>query len=122
MTKKAGRPAHNPTDPHKKLALTLSGYGVPQEEIARQIGINAETLRLHYREQLDSGTAQANAQIAASLFRKATSDGPQSAAAAMFWLKTRAGWKETTNIEHSGAVSVTIARFADLPVDGPPTK
>lgn len=99
---KGGRPKHEPTEASRKLVLTLAGYGVPQEEIARQVGINAETLRIHYRKELDSGTARANAQVAASLFRKATSDGPQSTAAAIFWMKTRAGWKETTVNQHVG--------------------
>jgi hypothetical protein len=103
---KGGRPAHEPTEATRKLCLTLSGYGVPQEEIGRQIGIHQETLRIHYRAELDSGVAQANARVAEGLYKKALSDGPQSASAAMFWLKTRAGWKETTNLNHTGEVAL----------------
>jgi hypothetical protein len=100
--KSAGRPKHEPTDDTLKLARTLSGYGVPQDEIARQIGINQDTLRNYYRDELDAGIAQANAKVAQSLYQKAIGDGPQSASSAMFWLKTRAQWKDTQNIEHSG--------------------
>jgi transposase-like protein len=100
--KSAGRPKHEPTDENIRLVRTLSGYGVPQEEIARQIGIHQETLRSHYRDELDAGVAQANAKVAESLYKKAIGDGPQSASSAMFWLKTRAQWKETQNVEHSG--------------------
>lgn len=35
-------------------------------------------------------------------FRKATGDGPQSVTAAIFWAKTRMGWKETVLNEHAG--------------------
>jgi len=99
-------PPHKPTEETLRLARTLSGYGVPQEEISRRIGICEKTLRLHYRAELDAGVAQANAKVAEGLYKKALSDGPQSTSAAMFWLKTRAGWKETTNLNHTGEVAL----------------
>ena len=103
-------PPHKPTEETLRLAITLSGYGVPQEEIARQIGICEKTLRLHYRGELDAGVAQANAKVAEGLYKKALSDGPQAASAAMFWLKTRAGWKETTTHEVFGEMVHKIER------------
>jgi len=33
--------------------------------------------------------------VAEFLFRKATTDGPQCVTAAIFWMKTRGGWRET---------------------------
>jgi hypothetical protein len=54
------------------------------------------------------GGAKANTKVAESLFRKATGDGPQSVAAAIFWLKTRAGWMETTVHEHGGAEGMPL--------------
>jgi len=39
---------------------------------------------------------KANAKVAENLYRKATGDGRESIIAAIFWLKTRAGWKETS--------------------------
>jgi hypothetical protein len=42
-------------------------------------------------KELESGAIKANARVAESLFRKATSgDGRESVTAAIFWLKTRA--------------------------------
>jgi hypothetical protein len=46
--------------------------------------------------------------VAESLYRKATSEGPQSVTAAIFWLKTRAGWKESIAHEVSGADGAPI--------------
>jgi hypothetical protein len=34
--------------------------------------------------------------VAESLFRRATGEGREGVVSAIFWLKTRAGWRETT--------------------------
>ena len=74
----------------------MAAYGVPEKDIARVLVIDAKTLRKHYRDELDTGHVKANSRIAESLYRKAMGDGPQSVTACIFWLKTRAQWKETT--------------------------
>ena len=73
----------------------MAAYGVPEEAIARVVGIDAKTLRKHYRDELDTGATKATARVAEFLYRKATSDGPQCVTAAIFWLKTRGHWKES---------------------------
>lgn len=100
--KKGGRPAHKPSAQSRRQVEAMAGYGVPAEDIGRVLGIDAKTLRKHYREELDTGRVKANSKVAEALYRKATSDGPQSVAAAIFWLKTRARWKETVVNEHTG--------------------
>jgi len=62
------------------------------------LGIAPATLRKHYRTELSTGHIKANAQVAASLFRKACGDGPQAVAAAIFWCKTRMGWRDPNSI------------------------
>jgi len=74
----------------------MSAYGVPEVDIARVLGIDPKTLRKHYRDELDTGSIKANSRMAENLYKKAMGDGPQSVTAAIFWLKTRARWKETT--------------------------
>ncbi len=74
----------------------MAAYGIPQDEIARVVGITKPTLEKHYRPELDRAETEANAKVAESLFRKATGDGSQAVTAAIFWLKTRARWKEPT--------------------------
>lgn len=81
---------------------TLAGYGIPETEISGLVGIDPKTLRRHYPQELDHGHTKANAKVAESLFRKATGEGPQSVTAAIFWLKTRARWKEVSVHEHGG--------------------
>lgn len=96
------RPAHKPTEATRKQVEAMTGYGVPQEAIAEVLGVSVPTLVKHYRSEVDTGVAKANAKVAESLFRKALSDGQGSVAAAIFWMKTRAGWRETTRIVHDG--------------------
>ncbi len=75
-------------------------HGIPHHEIARVIGISEPTLRKYYRDELETAAIIANAAVANSLYRKATSDThPQAVTAAIFWLKTKAGWKETVVID-----------------------
>lgn len=96
-------PPHKPTDTQRKTVKALSAYGIPQLEIAKVIGIDDETLRIHYRHELDTANAEACAKVAESLYRKATGDGQQAVTAAIFWMKTRGKWKETHVQETVGA-------------------
>jgi hypothetical protein len=73
----------------------LAGYGVREDEIGEFIGVDPKTLRKHYRQELRQGHTKANAKVAENLYRRATGEGREAVTAAIFWLKTRAGWKES---------------------------
>ena len=62
---------------------------------------------------------KANSAVAQSLFKKATGDGPQSVAAAIFWAKTRMGWKETVVNEHGGVAHNPIRVIRRIIVSPP---
>jgi hypothetical protein len=96
------RPRHEPDAFSRRQVETLAGSGIPEAEIAGLVGIDPKTLRRHYRQELDHGHTKANAKVSENLFRKATGEGPQSVTAAIFWLKTRARWKEVAVLEHGG--------------------
>lgn len=112
-----GRPAHFPDTQSRRQVEALAGYGVPEKEIGGVIGIDAKTLRKHYRDELDHGHTKANAKVAENLYRKATGEGREAVIAAIFWLKTRAGWKETSVSELASRdkepVTVIIRKFID---------
>ncbi len=93
----AGTPAHEPTKASRAEVLALVGFGIQQEDIAKYIGINAKTLRKYYRDELDQGVIKANAAVAKSLYNQAVNG--KSTVAAIFWLKTRARWRETSSAE-----------------------
>lgn len=71
----------------------LAGIGVRQDDIARIVGCSAKTLRTRLRDELDRGIAEANATVAGYLFGLAKAG---NIAAIIFWLKTRAHWRERT--------------------------
>lgn len=89
-----GRRRHIPKKQERAAVETLAGYGVSHDEIGLIIGIAPKTLRERYRDELDGGTALANAKVAQNLFAKATGNGREAVTAAMFWLRCRAGWSE----------------------------
>jgi hypothetical protein len=80
----------------------MAAYGIPEKEIARVLGIDAGVLRSRFADELDTAQTKANSRVAESLYRKATGEGREAVTAAIFWLKTKAGWKETTSHEVSG--------------------
>ncbi len=86
----------------------MAGYGVPQSDIALVLDIDEKTLRKYYKDELDKGAIKANAAVAQSLYKKATGDGTSAVTAAIFWAKTRMGWKETVVNEHQGQIDSTI--------------
>jgi len=95
-----GRPAHKVTKENQDTAKRLSALGVTHEDIALRLKISADTLTKYYQEQLDEGRIDANSAIAGTLFQQAKNG---NTAAAIFWLKTRARWKETNSHEVTGA-------------------
>ena len=99
-----GRRAHRPDPTTRRQVEALAAYGVPEADVARVVGIDPKTLRKHYRDELDTGHIKATAKVAEFLFRKATTDGPQCVTAAIFWMKTRGGWRESPQ-SHEVAVN-----------------
>ena len=80
----------------------MAAYGVPENDISRVVGVDAKTLRKHYREELDLGETKANAQVAGFLFNAAKNG---NVTAQIFWLKTRARWREVpVELKHSGSI------------------
>jgi hypothetical protein len=95
-----------PSEEQRRTVEAMTSFGVPQVDIARVIGIDGDTLRKHFREEIDTGAAKANAKVGEFLFRQATGqcgDGSAAVTAAIFWAKTRMRWKETRVNEHTGA-------------------
>ena len=87
-----GRPRHRPTPESIRQAEELSGYGLPQDMIARVLGIGERTLQKYYMDALKNGEAHATAKVAQTLFNKATVH--EDLGACIFWLKARAKWRE----------------------------
>ena len=79
--------------------------------ISPVVGIDPKTLRKHYREELDLGETKANAQVAGFLFNAAKNG---NVTAQIFWLKTRAKWRETpVELKHSGSIAKDLSEVSD---------
>jgi hypothetical protein len=84
----------------------LAGVGVRQDDIAKIIGCAPKTLRRRCRDDLDRGVAEANATVSGYLFTAAKGG---NVTAQIFWLKTRAHWRERPLTNHPAPASDTEA-------------
>ncbi len=100
IRRKVGKPKHEPTKATRDTVSLHAMVGTPQETICTILGITEKTLRKHYRAELDTALAKANATIGGTLFNKAKSG---DTSAQIFWLKTRAGFKEKQEIDMSSS-------------------
>jgi hypothetical protein len=96
-------PLHEPDEKTRATVEAMVSYGIPHEDIAKVIGIDDKTLRKHYRTEIDTASAKANAQVAQRLYKKCMDD---DTASIIFWLKTRAKWSDTQKHEHGGEISI----------------
>jgi len=113
---------HEPTDETRAQVFALSSFGVKQDDISEFLGLSDDTLRKHYADELRRAKVERNAEVAAFLFRSANGSTIDDGAsysdclrAAMFWMKTQGGWRETQQVDHTtngkdmpGAITRTI--------------
>lgn len=90
--------AYSFTDEQRQRVKMFSAVGVPHKEIATVLKIDEKTLRKHFREELDTGAAEANAQVGGRLFKLAMEGNP---IACIFWMKARAGWVDRREVNHN---------------------
>ena len=95
------RQKYEPTPEERRQVLSMTGYGIQQTEIARLLDIDAKTLRLYFRDELDTGMTQANMRVAQALYKNAVTN--ENVAAQIWWTKTRMGWKEARDVNITGA-------------------
>jgi hypothetical protein len=104
---------HEPTDKTRGEVSALVSFGNTQQEIADHLGISIDTLDRKYRDELDNSIIRANAKVASRLFRKATEG--DDLGAMIFWLKTRAKWREKD--DDSGPTKKIVEMLIDKLVE-----
>lgn len=105
--------AHKPTDETRARVSSLAAFGVQQDDIAAHIGISDVTLRKYYADELKLAAINANHDVGNYLLYLASGralkdkEHPATHAecsrSAMFWAKTRMGWRETNNLDHTSS-------------------
>lgn len=97
---------HKPDKKSRDIVMKLARIGTPQEVIGDVLGgIHRETVAKHYRKELDLSAAEANAEVANSLYQNAVNG---NVTAQIFWCKTRLGWKETAVLEQKQEFAILI--------------
>ena len=89
---------------------SYTAVGIPQEDIARVLKIDSKTLRLHYRDELDTAATMANAVIGGKLFRKAKEG---DTACLIWWTKSRMGWSEKKEDLHIHVEPITSITYVE---------
>jgi hypothetical protein len=95
---KPGPKPHQPTDATRQTVSLHATVGTRQEVIAEILGISVDSLQRHYRSELDTSREKANANVGGALYKKAMAG---DTASMIFWLKTRARWRETVDVINS---------------------
>lgn len=111
----AGRKPYAPTEADRNTVRIMIAAGMPQDIVATCIGdhgISGPTLRKHFRREIETASAKANAAVAARLYERALND--PNPAWAIFWLKTRAGWQERNRHELTGADGAPLVTLRDI--------
>jgi hypothetical protein len=116
--RKGGRPPFEPTAEQRRTVHAMVAYGIPLTEIQKVIGIDRKTLSKHFKQEIATAATEANAKVAQALYRQAVDNG--NTTAQIFWLKTKAGWRETSRHELTGPDGGPISgsvhvRFGDDP-------
>jgi hypothetical protein len=107
---KHGRPAHQPTDETRLRVLRAVALGVTQDGTARLLGVSIETLRKHYKDEIERSGDILVEEIAGAMYGKALSG---DTAAQRYILGCRAGWSEKQQIEHTGKIETIERVFVD---------
>jgi len=108
-------PTHKPTDVTRGQVEALSSLGINQERIAGYLGIDGKTLRKHYRKEIDDTLMERNAKVLNILYDKCVIE--KDNASIFFWLKTRAGMRETQRHEVTGENGKPVefkAKYEDI--------
>ena len=108
------RKAYKPTNENRAKVEKLAAAGIRYEDIALFLDITRPTLDKYYKKELKIGHIKANAAVASKVYQEAING---NMTAALFWLKTRAGWRETQKVEMSADVNTELngkVTLADL--------
>lgn len=110
--KKTGRPPYIENDEDRNKVKLLCIIGTPVKTIAEILGVCKDVLYRHYKKEIQQAAQEANAQVAANLFKQ-TKTNP---AAAIFWMKTRCGWREKDDASQTVIpINITYKRGAERP-------
>ena len=112
------RPSFQPTEEQRKRVKSLSALGFRHDDICLMIGLRSpKSLRKHFRRELSTGMAEANAAVARMAYQMAISG--RCLAMTIFWTKCNVKPPEPVEDEKTKKDWSVEIRFLDK--DGVPT-
>lgn len=113
MTKKKikGRPAHEPNNATRSAIRLLAFGDFSQEQIAGRMGITVPTLVKYYKQDLLGGKTEMIAALLKKDVENALSESADARHSRHFLLKTRGGYSEKQEVQHSGEPFKLITRI-----------
>lgn len=87
-----GRKSWSPSNEDKKMIELMCIAGVTHQQICEIMSVSLKTLKKQCSDILKHSKDKANSKVAGALFNNAMKG---NVTAQIFWLKTRARWKET---------------------------
>jgi len=108
---------YTPTAEHRAVVKALVANGLTHRQIANYLGIARNTMLKNFRAELDTGFDTVYAAISGNLVKQALGGDLR---AQIFWLKTKAGWRETTRLEGPSGGPIPVAAMmiaTDDPVE-----
>jgi len=85
---------------------------VPHKLLASKLGIDDETLRKYFRQELDEGLYTVGRAIGGGLVTLATSSKDEKVRADLskFYAECHMGWRRSGDVQTAGGVTVVISR------------
>jgi len=102
---------HEPTEQDRKKVISYARLGITHVEIARVLQIDPKTLRLHYRDELDTAHTIANAAVGGELDLKAM-DGDTTCL--IWWTKARMRWSEKRETDSEAPDPITSIEYVEV--------
>jgi hypothetical protein len=106
-TELKGSPGFDPGSEQAEQVEKMTALGLSADDIAATLKIEPKLLKKFYKYELDTANARTNAAVAKVALQLALSGADSDMT--RFWLKTRAGWKETKVTEVTGANGGPVA-------------
>lgn len=93
---KKGTTIFHATDAQRELVEQMTGMGCSLDQVGGVLKVSHDTIQRHFKHELATAVARANTKVAGALFQNAMGG---NVTAQIFWLKTRARWREVNEIE-----------------------
>jgi hypothetical protein len=109
---KLNSPGFDPGPTQSKTICVMTGLGMSIKQISDILLIEEKMLKLFYKRELEGAAPYVNLAVSKKALEMALSGNHPEMT--KFWLKTQAGWRETSNVEvtgkDGGAIEINSAK------------